>query len=126
MNRFWIGVAVLLLFLGLGLGSMFLLGRFREPLTDTLEAAAEDVLSGATEAGVEKVRLAWELWNRYRHGLAAVSSHEPMEEMDGLFARLPVYARAENWGEYAACCVRLSRLAEAIAEAQSCSWWSLL
>ena len=126
MNRLWIGIAMLVLFLGLGLGSMFLLNRFREPVTEALETAAAEVLAGNPAGGMEKARQARAFWERYRRGLAAVTSHEPMEEMEALFARLAVYGQAEAWTEYAACCVRLARLAEAIAETQSWNWRSLL
>ena len=110
----------------MGLGSMLLLGQFRETMTEALEAGAEAVLAGELETGTEKARQARAFWERYRKGLAAVSSHEPMEDMEELFARLAVYERTGDWTEYAVCCVRLAELAEAIAEAQGCSWWSLL
>ena len=126
MNRLWIGVAVLVLFLGLGLGSMLLLERFQETMTEALEASADAVLAGDPDTGMEKARQARAFWEKYRKGLAAVSSHEPMEDMEDLFARLAVYQQTGDWTAYAVCCVRLAELSEAIAEAQGCSWWSLL
>jgi len=49
-----------------------------------------------------------------------------MDEIDSLFAQLEVFRQAGLWGDFSACCRRLSRLIEAMAEAHSLTWWNLL
>ena len=57
---------------------------------------------------------------------AAVVDHEPMEEVESLFAQLDVYLKARDPVAYCACCASLEVFARAIGESHSVSWWSLL
>ena len=126
MNRHRFGIALLVLLLGLGLGASWVLNSIQQPVIAALETAAEQALSADPEAGIETARQARILWDRNWHGIAAISSHSPMEEIDSLFAQLPVFAGGEHWVDFSACCARLAKMVEAIGEAQSLSWWSLL
>ena len=126
MNRLWFGVALLVLFLALGLWSMGFLESVREPMVAALETAAQAALSGKTAEGTEKAAEATRLWKEKEKLLAAVTPHAMMEEMGGLFARLGVYAQGEEWTAFAACCRQLAQWMEALAEDQGCGWWSLL
>ena len=110
MSRLWFGVALLLFFLVLGLGALWYLEAVREPVVTALETAAQAVLSGDSAAGAEKAAEAADFWAERRKLLAAVSPHEPMEQMEGLFAQLRVYAQREEWSDFAACCRQLAQL----------------
>ena len=126
MNRLWLGIALLLFFLALGLGTLWFLDVARQPVVTALETAAQAVLAGEPAAGAEKAAEAAVLWAERKKLLAAISPHEPMEEMEGLFAQLRVYAQQEEWTDFAACCRQLAQLMESLAEHQGCAWWSVL
>lgn len=126
MNRLWFGVLLLVVLLGLGIASAVILDHVQQPVVRSLEQAAEQVLSTDPEAGVRLAERAREHWDKNWNGIAAVALHGPMEEIDSLFAMLPVYAQSKLWSSFAACCARLSKLVDAVGEAQGLSWWSLL
>jgi hypothetical protein len=58
--------------------------------------------------------------------VAAVTDHEPMEEMDILFAQLPIYYETDSSLNFAAVCSDLSLLMQAIGENQALKWWGVL
>lgn len=126
MSRFWIGVFLLVVFLGLGLWVAEAMDSIHMPIAQTLEQAAEDALAGDMESGVAQANAAYREWERYWRGTAAVADHAPMDEIDGLFAQVQSYARAGNAADFAAGCGRLSKLVEAIGEAHAPGWWNLL
>lgn len=126
MNRLWFGAALLVLFLLMGIVIFALFEKVNQPVTALLEQAARTALSPEPEAAVREAEQALALWEKSWRGIAAVSDHEPMEEIDSLFAQLPVYAGARRWPDFAAVSTRLAQLIAAIAEAQSFTWWSLL
>lgn len=123
MNRLWFGIGLLVLLLVLAMATGVILDRVQQPVIQSLEAAAG---ADDLEAGAELARRAQQVWDRNRHGLAAVSVHGPLDEIDSLFAQLHAYARAGKTAEFSVCCARLAKLAAAIAEAQRFSWWNLL
>ncbi len=125
MNRLWIGVAVLAVFLGLGIGSNLYLGKVEAPMTAALEAAAEAALIDPSEAG-EQAQRALRLWEESRDLIAAVSPREPVDRAEGLFIQLPLYIRREAWTDLAACCLQLKEVIRSLAETQRCTWQSLL
>lgn len=126
MKRMWIGIGLLLvifaaaLWLWLGLGGVF--GR----ISDSLDRAAEAAAARDWAAAEENARAATQAWNTYRKIAASFTDHEPLEDMDALFRELAIYSRDKLSTEYAVVCVHLSRLAEAVEEALSLRWWSLL
>lgn len=126
MNRLWFGIFLLVLFLGMGIATAVILEQVQQPVVQALEQAAEQALSEAPETGVRLAENAKEHWDKNWHGIAVVALHGPMEEIDSLFAMLPMYAKSGQWPSFAACCARLSKLMDAIGEAQGLSWWSLL
>ena len=98
----------------------------QEPITDGLELAAE---AGALENWEQAKTLcdaARQRWEAYRHALAAVMDHRPMEEIDSLFGEMDFYRQAKNSALFSGICQRLSRMTQALGEALSFSWWNLL
>lgn len=126
MNRLWLGVGLLILFLILGITTAFLLQNTQQPIVQALEEAAALSLTGDLAGGASKAQDALTHWQKNWRGIAAVSIHGPMEEIDSLFAQLPALSAAGQAGDFSACCARLACLAEAIGDAQSFSWWNLL
>ena len=126
MKRLWLGIGILLLFFALGLWISKTMDDVHLSIADTLDAAAEQALSGDLAAGLETARRAKTAWEKNWHGSAAVADHAPMDEIDGLLAQLECYSRANMPGDFAACCSRISLLVRAMSEAHSLTWWNLL
>ncbi len=126
MNRFWLGVSLLLLLLVLGLWVTVAMRDVHEPISQALENAATQALSGDLSGGIAAARQAQQNWERHWHGTAAVADHAPMDEIDGLFAELEIYAQTGQAEHFAAGCAQLSRLIHAVGEAHGLGWWNLL
>lgn len=126
MKRFWIGVIVLAVMLVSGFASAFALGKLHNTIADTLEQAAELVQTGHREQAEQKVEQAAAMWEKYHHLAASFADHEPLEQIDSLFAQLRVYFRVGREKDIADACVQLSSLSRDVAESHGLSWWSLL
>lgn len=125
MNKLWIAVVVLAVLLGLGIAGTVVMEKVHGGLSEDLEQAAvlaEDRWEEAKAlAGSARAK-----WARYKHLIAALADHEPLEQMDGLFAELEVCQRQEDKACFAVVCVRIASLAEMLSESHSPSWWNLL
>ncbi len=125
-RRFWLGVALLAVLLVLGLLTTWYMAGANEPVALQLEQAAQAALEGDLQEGVALTRAARDQWERHRSIAAVAADHEPMEEIDSLFAQVEAYGRAGAVPEFAAYCARLSKLVEAVGEAHGLTWWNLL
>lgn len=126
MKRCWFGLGLLIVLLA---GSIFVtwhMGRSHEPMAEAVTQAAERALTGDwgnAEALAGKARASWEKnWGIS----AAFADHEPMEEINGLFAQLEVYAASRDSLGYAAVCAQLRTALEAMGDAHGFVWWNLL
>lgn len=126
MGRFALGVSLLLVMLLLGLWVTYTMNAVNEPVSRLLENAAQSALSGDLEQGINLANQARSIWEKSWHGTASVSDHNPMDEIDGMFSQLTVYAQTGNKEAFAAYCARISRLIHAVGEAHSPYWWNLL
>ena len=126
MKRLWLGIGILAVLLALGCLTAFGVSRLCTPAAEALEQASDAVQTGQWEDALDLAARARRRWERYRELNAAVTNHEPMEEVDALFASLEVYGRRRDILGFADCCARLSSLIRAIAESQSAHWWNVL
>ena len=126
MKRGIFGLGILLLFLVLGLWGSYAMSRFHEPVSDTLEQAAQTALAGDLELAVQDAKAAQAKWERRWNQVAVLADHTPMDEIDAMFARLEIYGRSGNVADFAAHCNQLAVLISATAEAHELSWWNLL
>lgn len=125
MKRFYFGVALLLILLAVSLGAAAGLERIHGEIAMELEQAAQAVRSGDPAAAEPGLDRAQELWERYEHLLAAFADHEPLEEMEGLFAEVAIYRQAGENTRLAVACTRLAILSRAVAESHSLKWWMM-
>ena len=125
MNKLWIAVAVLGILLGLGIGSTLVMEKVHGDLSEELNQAAvlaDDRWEDAkTLAGSARAK-----WEKYEHLIAALADHEPLEELDGLFAELEVCQRQDDKRCFAVVCVRIASLSEMLSESHTPYWWNLL
>ncbi len=126
MKRLWLGIGILAAVLALGLGLTFGMDAIHSQISDGMTQAAQAALGEDWDTAQAQAGNAQQSWERWRHFVAAFADHEPLEEMDRLFAELSVYRAQGLVPEYAAVCLCLARQAEAIGESHSFNWWHLL
>ena len=126
MKRFWIGVAILAIILEVGVGTTVFALRTHSGIAENLRQASEAALRGKWEEANSCALSAKNQWEDRRRITASIADHEPMEEIDDLFAQMEVYLVTRQQIPFATCCASLSVLTEAIGEAHAVSWWSLL
>ena len=126
MKRLIIGTAVLLFLLILGLVLSISMENIFSPIMDDLDSAATAAAQGEWAQARQLAEKAQARWQRYHPLTAAFSDHAPMEELDGLFARLEVYAHQQAQTAFCAVCGHLSTLAEEVVENHRLRWWTFL
>ena len=126
MKRLWIGIAFLALLLAAGFGISAGMDDLQNEISRQLTSACQTALAGDLEQASAQANGAKEVWEQYRNLVAAVTDHEPMQEMDTLFAQLPIYYKTHSPLNFAAVCSDLSLLMQAIGENQALKWWGVL
>lgn len=126
MKRLWIGVGFLIVMLAVGIFLTARFDRIHTPLAEDLEEAAALAMADDWEKATALTRQARADWKMYREFIAAVADHEPLEKMEYLLDQLQVYADLRRTADFAATCVELGAMAEAMLESQSLTWWNFL
>ena len=126
MKRFWFGFGLLLTLLISGILQFNAINRVHLPLAEKLTRTAEAARASDFSLAQELLEEARQDWNSHRKTLAAVTDHQPMEEIEGLFAAADCYDLADNGEEMAAACAHLAALIQALSESNRLSWWNLL
>ena len=126
MKRLWLGVGLLLILLAIGIASAVFMSRFHDALSQDLEAASQAVLRGDWVAARSLAEKAEMCWQRGKRIAAAFADHEPLEQVDDGFAQLTLFSQMELTADYAAACVHLSELAQALGESHGLVWWNFL
>lgn len=126
MKRIWIGIGLLIVLLLGEIGIAGTMEQIHDPGAVDLRRAGELVLEADWPQAEALARCAEERWKNAWHFTASVSDHEPMDEIDALFAQLAVHAQAQDAPSYAAVCGELSARLNAMSQAQTFSWWNLL
>lgn len=126
MYRTWLGIGILLFLLIFGLTVSSALQKMQAPVSEQLEAAAQQAITGDTAIAYAAAQNARKQWNSRWRPTAAFSDHAPMDEIDGLFGQMESYVQSDMPREFAACCRRISILVEAVWEAHTLNWWNLL
>lgn len=126
MTRGIIGILILVLLLAAGLFVQWTMTTLQSPITRELIQAAQAAAREDWDTAKLHQETAQRDWGRVWCLTAAFADHQPMEDVDSLFARLPVYAAEEETGEFSACCRELARRVRAMYEAHSLTWWNLM
>ena len=125
MKRLWIGVGLLTVMLATGLLVPEIMDACHEQVAEDLEQAAELAMTGRWEKAQYLSDRAEEKWEEKRPVTASFAEHEPMDEIDGLFAQLDVYAAARDAVSYSGTCVYLSSRLESIGDYHDFTIWNL-
>lgn len=126
MKRLWIGIGILIILLGLGIGTTVFAVRTHSGISQALKQASESALRGKWEEARQFSLNAKAKWDACRDITAAIADHEPMEQIDDLFSQLDIYLLTRQQIPFSTCCASLGVLTEAIGEAHAINWWSLL
>lgn len=126
MNRFWIGVGLLLALLGVSLWSMFAMNHAHGEISDILTQSAEAAQNGDWEQADRLVQSARGQWEDNWNLSAAMCDHTALDEIDSIFAQAEVYSQNQVTNDFAAACAQLSKLIEALKEGHTLSLWNLL
>ena len=114
----------LALLLAAGLGVQWAVEALQAPITGELTQAAQAAAREDWDTALLHQETAQRGWRKAWRLTAAFADHQPMEDVDSLFARLPAYG--EDAAEFSACCRELARRVRAVYEAHSLTWWNLL
>lgn len=126
MKRLWLGAGLLLSMLAIGLGSTALVLQSLTPISENLDEAVQAVQVEDWQRAQALVSDAFGQWQQRRKLTAALTYHEPLRQIDSLFAQLAVYARQKDVQEYAAMCAQLARLTDGVRQENKLTWWTLL
>ena len=126
MNRLWIGIGLLVILLGMGLGLLWGSHVFFTEFSENVEQAGHLAMSGNWQAAGQKVAKSKAQWDRFHNFWSAFTDHEPMEQMENLFAQLELYQSQQMEIDFSAVCRSLSHMARAIQESHGVKWWSIL
>lgn len=126
MKRFWLGIGILAALLAVSIAVTAGMGKVHDDIAEDLESARAAAGADEWEKAAFLIRTAAEDWQKWRRLTASVADHEPMEEVDSLFAALEAYGSAREGPEFMAVCGQLAVLVRAIGEAHALTWWNLL
>lgn len=126
MKRSKIGLWFLIGLLVIGAASSLAMVRLTEPLGQSMESAANAALREDWLVAEILASSARNRWEKYWNFCAIFADHAPMENINGLFAQLEVYAKSRDPQNFAAVCAQLSEDIRSIGEAHSLTWWNLL
>ncbi len=121
--RFGLGLLLVLFILG-AVSAWHLVGRM-EPMAEAIDRAGAAALDAEWDLAEE---IAWTVqadWENRFPFFASLTDHEPMENINGLFAQLEVYGKSRDGQNFAAVCALLARDLEAMGEAHSLKWWNV-
>ena len=118
MNRFRIGVGLLIVLLVVCVFSQLRMAAIQKPIAAEVAraeayAAIEDWPRASAAAA--QARAAWE---KNRTFVASLADHQPLEDIESLFAMLAAYADERDETEFRAACQDLNRRILAVKEAQ--------
>lgn len=126
MKRMWIGAALLAVMLVSGILATEFMERTHRPNARDLETAAALALEGDWEKAEALTVRARKNWQKVRPLTASFVDHEPMEEIEGLFAKIDVCASTRDALYFSSSCAYLAELMNALGESHSLTLWNLM
>ena len=125
MNRFWFGAGLLIVLLILGLGSSALMEKTHFSQAEDLRRAAELSLEGNWTGAKNFAHAAQREWDKHKSVIAGLCDHEPMDQAEGLFAQLEVFAGMKDTNAFSSTCLYLASQLEALGKSHSFNFQNL-
>lgn len=126
MRRMWIGVALLALILIAGILTAEFMDRTHRSNARDLKEAAALALDGDWDRAEALTMRARKNWQKKKTLTAALTEHQPMEEIESLFAKIDICASARNKIHFATTCAHLAQLMNALSESHSLTLGNLI
>ena len=126
MKRIWIGLGLLIALLAAGIWVAESMEDIHNPCASDLRRASALALEEDWSKAEALTKRARDSWEKKWHTTASFADHEPMDEIDGMFAELKVYAKVKDEVAYSGTCAHLAELMEAMGHAHAFNWWNLL
>lgn len=126
MKRIWIGIALLVTILVTGCLATHFMERNHMAIAEDLDRAAQLALEEQWEGALSLTARAKENWEKKRPITACFAEHEPLEEIDEVFARLEIYAAAREEVSYGSDCAGLAEKLRALAQCHKLTLWNLI
>lgn len=123
MKRIWIGIAILLGLLVVGVLVMQVTDRQLRAVAEMLQQASE---TSDWEKAVTLAKAAQKDWKQKWHLMASLADHTDMECIDSVFAQLKAYQDRGDEVAHAAACAQLSEAVYDLKENHRLTWWNLL
>ena len=125
-KRFYLGLAILLLLLALGIGTTIVMRAIHKPVEAALSQAADFALADDLEQALPLARKAYDRWQTYHSLTASFADHSPMDDTDTLFQEMLVYGETAEIPHFISCCRELVVMTEAMYDAHAFSLKNLL
>ena len=125
-KRFYLGLAILVVLLGLGIGTAAGMKVIHQPLENLLNQAADLAMDKNFEEALPLAREAYRRWQENHSITASLADHTPMDDTNTLFQEMLVYGQMGDIPHFAACCRELTVMMEAIYDAHAFSLKNLL
>ena len=126
MKRIWFGVGLLVALLVLGIWSSSFMERTHLTHAESLNRAADLAAAGNWSTAMDLCSDAKKAWDQKQFLIAALCTHEPMDQIEGLFAQLEVSAAAQNSESFRSTCVYLARQLEALGKSHNLNLENIL
>ena len=126
MKRCWFGLILLIALFAGCLAATWHMDRVYSPLSETMDQAADRALREDWGNALHLMEQAEDAWHRHWKVSAAFADHEPMEDINALFAQLAVSAELRDGPVFAALCAHLSAALDAMGDAHGFVWWNFL
>lgn len=126
MKRCWFAVILLAALLVASLSVTDYMEAIHTPLAEAVGRAGTNAMAGDWAEARHILAQSRKNWEEKRNIIAVFADHEPMEEVDALFAQLEVAAEFQDGPGFASLCAHLRESLKAMGEAHGPSWWNLL
>ena len=125
-KRFYLGLVILLVLLGLGIGAAAGMRAIHGPVEDLLDRAAALAQADDLESALPLASQAYLCWQKNHSITASLADHSPMDDTDTLFQEMLVYGQTGELPHFIACCRQLTVMVEAMYDAHAFSVRNLL
>lgn len=119
MKRIWFGAALLITLLILCLCSGALMERTHLAQAEELDRAARLALADRWEGAESAFLKAKDNWESSVPLVAALTDHEPMDEIEGFYGELEVFLQLRDAASFSASCRYLAAQLDALGKSHS-------
>lgn len=125
MTRFRIGASLLGVLLFLCVFSQIRMAAIQRPIAGTVTRAENYAAREEWTQAAAALLTAQSAWQEHRTLLAALADHQPLEDVESLFAMAQAYSVCRDGTQFRATCQELNRRILAVMEAQELNFGSI-